>query len=48
MAYLRDIKKHFRSWLNKINEAFVVVLDQFLSNGEKSPLTSLQKVGPIL
>lgn len=41
MAYLRDIKKHFRSWLTKINEAFVVVLDQFLSNGEKSPLVSL-------
>jgi hypothetical protein len=31
MAYLKDIKKHFHSWLAKINETFVAVLDIFLS-----------------
>ena len=48
MAYFRDIKKHFYSWLSKINETFVHVLDQFLTISDKSPLNSLEKVGPTL
>jgi hypothetical protein len=48
MAYLRDIKRHFHSWLAKINETFTVVLDHFLSVNQKSPLIQLQEVGPTL
>ena len=39
MAYFKDIKKHFHSWLAKINETFVKVLNHFLSGADKSPLS---------
>ena len=48
MAYFKDIKKHFHSWLAKINETFVKVLNHFLSGTDKSPLSELEKVNPIL
>jgi hypothetical protein len=48
LACFKDIKKHFHSWLSKINETFVTVLNHFLTTTDKSPLSELEKVNPIL
>ena len=48
MAYFKDIKKHFHSWLTRINDTFVKVLNHFLSGTDKSALSELEKVNPIL
>jgi hypothetical protein len=42
IAYFKDIKRHFHSWLAKINEAYSMVLGQFLTVSQKPPLRSLQ------
>jgi hypothetical protein len=39
MAYFKDIKKHFYSWLAKINSTFVKVLNYFLSSSGNSAIS---------
>lgn len=38
MALLKDIKRHFHSWLGRINEAFSEVIDGFMRVSDRAPL----------
>jgi hypothetical protein len=48
MALFKDIKRHFHSWLGRINEAFSDVIDDFLRVSERAPLQNFKKMEPIL
>lgn len=38
MALFKDIKRHFHSWLGRINEAFADVLEDFMRVNDRAPL----------
>lgn len=48
MALFKDIKRHFHSWLARINDAFSDVIDDFLRVSERAPLQNFRKMEPIL
>ena len=48
MALFKDIRKHFHSWLGRINDAFSDVLNDFLRANEKASLQSFKKAEPVL
>lgn len=48
MALLKDIKRHFHSWLGRINDAFSDVIDDFLKVSERAPLQNFKEMEPIL
>ena len=47
-SYLKDIKLHFKKWLEKINKIFTHVLNQFLTVGEDQKGPSMKEIQPVL
>ena len=48
MALFKDIKRHFHSWLGRINEAFTEVIDDFMRVNDRAPLQNFRKMSPVL
>ncbi len=48
MALFKDIKRHFHSWLGRINEAFADVLEDFMRVNDRAPLENFKKMSPVL